>query len=729
MIYHRIAVNVPLSDGLLTYSYSEPLPPGTRVLVPFRNKTVVGVVWETDIAPDMDTARILSVQTAFMEEKPLPQSWRDLLAFTSRYYHYPTGQAVFAALPQGLKETRVVEMPQPPLFYALNEAGRAQTPPPSRFNKKAALWDALLSGGMTMAALKQVNAQAAKLIEDWAEQGWIETMEAAKPVLRSCNGQASHSEFVLNADQQKASDEIQTAFGKFQPFLLYGITGSGKTEVYFDAMAKVLAQGRQVLFLLPEINLTPQLLKRVEDRFADVPTAVLHSQMAAGKRTQDYLRAMLGQAKLVIGTRLAVFTPMDDVGLIVVDEEHDGSFKQDNELRYQARDLAVWRAKQSGCPVVLGSATPSLESWHKAQSGAYRLLQLTERAHTTAQLPQVDILNVGRLKLDNGFSPQALQLLKQNFEAGGMSLVYLNRRGFAPALFCGDCGHTFGCPNCSAKMVLHQRARQLRCHHCDHREPIPFKCPDCGNQDLTAVGHGTQRVEETLRAFLPKAAVVRVDRDSTAHKNDWADLYRRIADNEIDILVGTQMLAKGHDFARLNLVIVLNADGSLYSADFRAPERLFAELMQVSGRAGRADKPGKVLIQTQLPEHPVFAAVKVQDYAVFAENELNERQMFAMPPFGFQTAIRADAPRVADAMEFLNAAKETIAPLLPESVSQFGAAPMLMVRLAERERAQVFLESTSRQDLHRAVSLWVQVLQQNRDGKIRWSVDVDVQEA
>ncbi|WP_456093552.1 primosomal protein N' [Neisseria sp.] len=729
MIYHRIAVNVPLSDGLLTYSHSEPLPPGTRVLVPFRNKTVVGIVWETDIAPDMDTVRILSVQTAFVEEKPLPQSWRDLLSFTSRYYHYPTGQAVFAALPQGLKETRAVEMPQPPLFYALNEAGRAQTPPPARFNKKAALWDALLSGGMTMAALKQVNAQAAKLIEDWAEQGWIETTEAAKPALRPYHGQASHSEFVLNADQQKASDEIQTAFGKFQPFLLYGITGSGKTEVYFDAMAKVLAQGRQVLFLLPEINLTPQLLKRVENRFADVPTAVLHSQMAAGKRTQDYLRAMLGQAKLVIGTRLAVFTPMDDVGLIVVDEEHDGSFKQDNELRYHARDLAVWRAKQSGCPIILGSATPSLESWHKAQSGAYRLLQLTERAHAAAQLPQVEILNVGRLKLDNGFSPQALQLLKQNFEAGGMSLVYLNRRGFAPALFCGDCGHTFGCPNCSAKMVLHQRARQLRCHHCDHREPIPFKCPDCGNQDLTAVGHGTQRVEETLRAFLPKAAVVRVDRDSTAHKNDWADLYRRIANNEIDILVGTQMLAKGHDFARLNLVIVLNADGSLYSADFRAPERLFAELMQVSGRAGRADKPGKVLIQTQLPEHPVFAAVKAQDYAVFAENELNERQMFAMPPFGFQTAVRADAPRVADAMESLNAAKETLAPLLPESVSQFGAVPMLMVRLAERERAQIFLESTSRQDLHRAVSLWVQVLQQNRDGKIRWSVDVDVQEA
>ena len=721
MIYHRIAVNVPLSDGLLTYSHPNPIPQGTRVVVPFRNKAVVGIVWEADVAPDMDAARILGVRTTFLDEPPLPESWRDLLSFTARYYHYPAGQAVFAALPQGLKEARAVEMPQPPLFYALNEAGRAQTPPPSRFTKKAALWDALLSDGMTMTALKRVNAQAAKLVEGWTQQGWIETTEAAKPVLKT-------SQFVLNANQQAASDEIQTTFGRFQPFLLYGITGSGKTEVYFDAMAKVLAAGKQVLFLLPEINLTPQLLKRVENRFADVPTAVLHSQTAAGKRTQDYLRAMTGQAKLVIGTRLAVFTPMPDVGLIVVDEEHDGSFKQDNELRYHARDLAVWRAKQAGCPVVLGSATPSLESWHKAQGGAYRLLQLTERAHAAAQLPQVEILNVGRLKLDNGFSPQALQLLKQNYEAGGMSLVYLNRRGFSPALFCGDCGYTFGCPNCSAKMVLHQRARQLRCHHCDHREPVPFKCPDCGNQDLTAVGHGTQRVEETLRAFLPQAAVVRVDRDSTAHKNDWADLYRRIADNEIDILVGTQMLAKGHDFARLNLVVVLNADGSLYSADFRAPEKLFAELMQVSGRAGRADKPGKVLIQTQLPEHPVFAAVKAQDYTLFAENELNERRGFAMPPFGFQTAVRADAPRVADAMEFLNAAKETLAPLLPEGVSQFGAAPMLMVRLAERERAQIFLESASRQDLHRAVGLWVQVLRQNKDGKIRWSVDVDAQE-
>ncbi|WP_165090388.1 primosomal protein N' [Neisseria yangbaofengii] len=721
MIYHHIALNVPLSDGLLTYAYHEALPEGTRVVVPFRNKPQVGMVWANNVAPDIDARKIQSVQTAFTDEMPLPQDWRALLAFTARYYHYPLGQAVFTALPQGLKETKPAAVPDPPLLYSLNESGRVQTPPPERFHKKRAVWDALLSDGLTLPALKKIHAQAEKLSDEWAEQGWIDTFHAAAPKLMP-------SEHVLNAGQQHASQQIQTAFGQFRPFLLYGITGSGKTEVYFDAIAQVLAQGKQVLFLLPEINLTPQLLKRVQNRFAGVPAAVLHSRTAAGKRTQDYLRAMSGQAKLVIGTRLAVFTPMSEIGLIVVDEEHDSSFKQDNELRYHARDLAVWRAKQADCPIVLGSATPSLESWHKAQSGAYRLLELTERAHTAAQLPQVEILNVGRLKLDNGFSPQALKLLRQNFAAGGMSLVYLNRRGFSPALFCSDCGHIFGCPNCSAKMVLHQHVRQLRCHHCDHREPVPYKCPDCGNQDLTAVGHGTQRVEETLRNFLPQAKVVRVDRDSTSHKDDWADLYQRIAADDVDILVGTQMLAKGHDFARLNLVIVLNADGSLYSSDFRAPERLFAELMQVSGRAGRADRAGQVLIQTQLPDHAVFAAVKAQDYRRFAANELSEREMFAMPPFGFRTAIRADARNVAQAMDFLNDMKAVVQPLLQESVIQFGPAPMLMVRLAERERAQLFLESASRKDLHHAVSLWVQVLQQNRDHKIRWSVDVDVQD-
>ena len=377
----------------------------------------------------------------------------------------------------------------------------------------------------------------------------------------------------------------------------------------------------------------------------------------------------------------------------------------------------------------MGSATPSLESWHKARHGDYRLLSLSQRAHHAAALPQIVLADVRRQKLDNGFSAQALALLQQNHAQGGMSMVYLNRRGFAPALFCGDCGHTFGCPHCSAKMVLHQQARQLRCHHCDFRQPIPRICPDCGNQDLTAVGHGTQRVEETLRQALPGAAVVRVDRDSTARKQDWAQLYERIDAGAVDVLVGTQMLAKGHDFARLNLVLVLNADGSLYSADFRAPERLFAELMQVAGRAGRADAPGRVLVQTQLPDHAVFQALKAQDYPRFADAELAARQSLGLPPFAFVAAIRADAPSMSEAVAFLRLvmAEQANGFRLPETISQFGPVPMLMARLAGRERAQVFLESTQRRDLHHSIGLWRQLLRhfETTHRTIRWSIDVD----
>ena len=719
MIYHHIALNTPLANGILTYHYPTALPMGSRVEVSLRGKNRVGIVWANDVQPDIACHKILPIQQVFNEELCLPNTWRELLAFTARYYHYPLGQTVFTALPQGLKEAKAVNLPQLPVCYQLNESGKAQTPP--RFAKQKALWQALAGKQpLSLNTLKKIHSQAPKLLTEWQQQGWLTAHPTDFTILPSS--------YILNPEQQYATQQIQAAFHTFHPFLLYGITGSGKTEVYFQIMAQVLEQGKQVLFLLPEINLTPQLLKRIASRFADVPMAVLHSQMAAGKRTQDYLRALLGQAKLIIGTRLAVLTPLSNLGLIVVDEEHDTSFKQDNELRYHARDLAVWRAKQSHCPIILGSATPSLETWYKAQNGTYTLLSLTERAHAQAQPPQVEIFNVNRVKLENGFSPFALQLLKKNYQQGGMSLVYLNRRGFAPALFCSDCGHLFGCPNCSAKMVLHQRIRQLRCHHCNHYQVVPYQCPDCGNQDLTAIGQGTQRVEETLRTYLPQAQIARVDSDSTTNQHDWAALYQRIHNHEIDILIGTQMLAKGHDFARLNLVVVLNADGSLYSSDFRAPERLFAELMQVSGRAGRAEQIGKVLIQTQLPHHAVLSAVQAQDYRLFAQQQLIEREPFSLPPYGFQAAIRADAVHINDALQFLNNIKAITETLMPASVSVLGAVPMFMVRLAERERAQVFLESVSRKDLHHAVSLWQQVLPNHRDNTIRWSIDIDPME-
>ena len=717
--YLKIALNTPL--GLLTYSHPTPLPRGTRVLVPFINKTLAGIVWGSETQPEIAAHKIRAVQQVLSDEPPLPESWLALIEFAARYYHYPIGQTAFTALPQALRENQSAKIPQPETFYTLNELGKQQPEPPAHSHKQRALWQALFSGCLNLPALKKIHPQAARLINEYAAQNWLAISTQRQPAIPK-------SAHTLNAEQQTASCQIQAALGQFQPFLLHGITGSGKTEVYFDAMATALAQGKQVLLLLPEINLTPQLLQRVANRFPSLPTAVLHSQTAAGKRSQDYLRAMLGQAKLIIGTRLAVFTPLPDLALIVVDEEHDASFKQDNELRYHARDLAIWRAQQAACPIVLGSATPSLESWHKAQTGAYHLLTLPHRANPRAQLPHIQLLDIRSITLNNGISPLALKMLHDNHAQGGMSLVYLNRRGFAPALFCGDCGHTFGCPHCSAKMVLHQRARQLRCHHCDFRLPIPIACPDCGNQDLTAIGQGTQRIEDTLRAALPQAQIARVDRDSTSHQRDWRELYAAIHAGEIDVLVGTQMLAKGHDFARLNLVIILNADGSLFSSDFRAPERLFAELMQVSGRAGRAETAGRVLIQTRLPEHPVFAAVQAQNYPLFADHELAQRELFALPPYGFQAAIRADAPSQAEASQFLNDIRDCIAPTLPDNVHQFGAVPMQMARLAERERAQVFLESPSRKALHHALAQWEQVLAQYKSGNVRWHIDVDTQE-
>lgn len=718
MIFHHIALNTILPP--LTYSHTSEIATGTRVLVKLRGKLQVGIVWQTDVQPDIDVTKILPIIQVF-DDFRLPETWRELINFTARYYHYPLGQTVFTALPSLLKEPKAIELPEAPIFYTFNELGKQQTPPPKNHAKKLAIWQALNSGSLNLAALKKIHPKAKDFIQEYEQLGWLNATTATLPNIPP-------STHILNAEQIAAANAVKSHLSEFKTFLLHGITGSGKTEVYFDIMADVLSRGKQVLFLLPEINLTPQLLNRISQRFPDMPTAVLHSQTATGARGRDYLRAMLGQAKLVIGTRLSVFTPILDLGLIVVDEEHDNSFKQDNELRYNARDLAVWRARQAACPIVLGSATPSLETWHKAQSGAYTLLTLSHRANELARLPDIQTIDVRRVRLDNGFSPQALDLLKKNFANGGLSLVYVNRRGFAPALFCGDCGHTFGCPNCSAKMVLHQQVKQLRCHHCDFRQPVPRSCEECGNQDLTAIGFGTQRVEDTLKNALPNAKILRVDRDSTSRKRDWDDIYQQIHHHEIDVLVGTQMLAKGHDFARLNLVVVLNADGSLFSSDFRAPERLFAELMQVSGRAGRAEHAGRVFIQTQLPEHEVFSAVKAQNFAQFAAHELAQREAFGLPPFGFQAAVRADAPQMSEAVDFLNEIRDVIAPLLPENVWQMGAVPMLMARLAERERAQIFVESADRVALHRALSLWEQVLQQYRDHKIRWHIDVDCME-
>ncbi|XDZ51032.1 primosomal protein N' [Neisseriaceae bacterium CLB008] len=715
--YHQVAIDVPLYR-LFTYQASTELAPGTRVLVSFRGKTVCGLVWGHTDTLDVAAHKILPIQSVLADDAPMADAWRALIEFCARYYHHPLGQTAFTALPSGLKQHQSVTLLPPEQYFSLSPAGLTATPPPLAHARKHELWQALAQGPMPLTQLKRLHPQAAKTIDQWQADGWISAHSGP-------SGRILPSPHQLNPEQQQAVDQISASLGTFAPYLLFGVTGSGKTEVYFQVIAAALTRGLQVLFLLPEINLTPQLLARIQARFEHVDCVVLHSQTAAGERTQNYLAAQNGRAQLIIGTRLSVFTPLPQLGLIVVDEEHDGSFKQDNDLRYQARDLAVWRAKQSACPIILGSATPSLESWQHAKAGHYQLLTLSQRAHSAATLPDVLIEDVGRQFLDNGFSKKTLAALQHNHKEGGLSLVYLNRRGFAPALMCTDCGHSFGCPMCSAKMVFHRLAHHLRCHHCNHVEPVPTACPECGNQDLTAIGQGTQRVEETLQQALPKARIKRVDRDSTSKKNDWDVLYQQIQQQEIDVLVGTQMLSKGHDFGRLNLVVVMNADGGLYSPDFRASEHLFSELAQVSGRSGRAEHKGQVLIQTQVPDHPVFQALKAHDYVRFADEELANRKLFGFSPFQHSIAIKADAPLIHDAIKFLTELKAQLP--TPDTVFIMGPAPAFMVRLAGRERAQLFIEGPKRSALHQVAAAAEALLpflsKPYKD--LRWSIDVD----
>ena len=712
-IYHNIAVNRPL-EQLFTYAHDTPLPIGRRVVVPFNNTTQVGIVWQSDVTPEIEVDKILPIQTVFDDEPLLPQQWIDLIEFSARYYHYPLGAAAFVALPTAMRQPEKLSLPKIEEYWTLSDLGRQTTPP--RYPKQLVLWNALFSGSLNRQMAKQIHTDANKYLQQWLALGYLKIADKPQPVVLE-------QKIKLNTEQEMAVQTVLQKQDTFAPFLLWGITGSGKTEVYFEMMAEVIKNGGQALFLVPEINLTAQLLDRLQRRFPAVETAVLHSGSAKTARSWDYLRAMNGTAKIIVGTRLSIFTPIPHLSLIVVDEEHDNSYKQDKDLRYNARDLAVWRAKYANCPVVLGSATPSLESFQAAQNNRYRLITMKNRANPNARLPEIEIFDVKRQKLNNGLSDKALNLLEENLRNQGLSLVYINRRGFAPALFCGDCGYSFSCPNCSAKMVVHKYQRVLRCHHCDHKIAIPKACPDCGNQDLTAVGYGTQRIEETLKKYFQAAQILRIDSDTIARKDDWSKARQAIEDGTADIIIGTQMLAKGHDFGRLNLVIVVNADGSLYSADFRAVEHLFAELMQVAGRAGRADRAGKVFIQTQLPHNPLFLFLKNQDYQAFADNELAQRKQFNAPPTVYAAAIRADAVKIQDALSLLNNALQNFR--LPEQVTVYGPAPQLMTRLAGRERVQLFLESPNRQALHAAVTQFSQQLNDSISGDIRVSIDID----
>ncbi len=548
------------------------------------------------------------------------------------------------------------------------------------------------------------------------------------PARRTVRRRATSGERVvpeLTAGQAAAVAAIDVAQG-FSAHLLFGVTGSGKTEVYLRLIEQVLAAGRQVLLLVPEINLTPQLESRVRARFPDCEVVALHSELAEAARERHWRAAFAGEAGIVLGTRLAVFTPMPRLGLIVVDEEHDASFKQQDGMRYSARDVAVVRAHQANVPIVLGSATPSLESWANALGGRYRRVDLPERANPEACLPTIHLLDTRKMVLEEGIGAPVVAAIEERLARGEQSLVFLNRRGYAPVLACPACGWVSGCKRCAANMVLHLADRRLRCHHCGFEARIPQACPTCGNQDIHPFGRGTQRLEAWLRERFPAARVLRVDRDSVKSRKQWEIVLERIHGGDADLLVGTQMLAKGHDFPKLTLVGVLGADAALFAADWRAPERLFAQLMQVAGRAGRAELRGEVLIQTQYPDHPLYAALVAQDYPGFATTLLREREQAGFPPYSYQAILRAEAPLMADAMAFLANASALSKMAECPDIMVYDPIPMKMARLANLERAQLLVESASRPALQAFLPRWREAIERVKaPARLRWHIEVD----
>ncbi|MBC3832534.1 primosomal protein N' [Undibacterium amnicola] len=667
-IYLTIALDTPL-DRLFDYRWEpvadEALPQvGQIAWLPFGRQEIAGLILAVGSQTEVPADKIKSVLAVRHQCPALDSRWIDLCRFAADYYQRPLGEVAIPALPKNLRVPKATSL--------------------DRNLKKLA---------------KLAPAQDASAVQEPA----------------------------LNAQQQTAVDVI-SANTAFTAYLLHGVTGSGKTEVYLQTAARVLAQSQQtqVLILVPEINLTPQLEGNIRNRFPGLQIATLHSGMAEGERLLHWLAAHTGQARIILGTRLAILSSLPHLKLIVIDEEHDPSYKQQEGLRYSARDLAVWRAHQLGIPVVLGSATPSLETWQHAKAGRYQKLELSERAVQAAVLPIVKIINTEREKPSEGLTQRLVSAIRQRLEKGEQSLLFLNRRGYAPVIHCDACGWISNCTRCTAHLVMHKLDKKLRCHHCGLEQRIPRACPTCGNIDLQPLGRGTQRLEEGLQVLFPEARVFRIDADSTRLKGSAEAAFDTVHRGEVDILIGTQMVAKGHDFKNLTLVAALNPDSALFSQDFRASERLFAQLMQVAGRAGRAaQKEGgnasEVLIQTRYPDHPLYHALMAHNYPGFADDLLEERQQAAMPPFIYQALLRAEAKELETAILFLKDAANCTP---HHGITINDPIPMTMTRVHNVDRAQLLVESTSRPALQAFLKEWITDLRALKS-RVKWGVEID----
>ncbi|SHE63070.1 replication restart DNA helicase PriA [Modicisalibacter ilicicola DSM 19980] len=705
--------------------------PGLRVRVPLGRREVIGIIVECRDTSDFEFSALKPV-SACLDSDPLPADWLWLCHFTARYYQHPLGDTLHQALPVLLRQGRPLEA-RTRERWRVTAAGRdAETSRLGRARRQAELLELLRQHprGVIGSVISAQGFGRAQL-KGLADKGLAECRE--EPLTASAapsgGGLLAEPALVLNREQAGALAALHQELDRFHACLLQGVTGSGKTEVYLQLIEAVIARGRQALVLVPEIGLTPQTLARFRRRFR-VPVVALHSGLTEAERLDAWEAARAGRAPIVIGTRSAVFTPLARPGVIVVDEEHDNSFKQQDGLRYHARDLAIVRAQRDDIPVVLGSATPSLESLVQARSGHYRHLFLTRRAshHAPARLELVDLR--GR-PTQGGLIPPCIEAIGNTLDAGSQVLVFINRRGFAPTLACHACGWLAECRHCDARMTLHRQPPRLICHHCERQSRLPEACPDCASADLRPLGTGTERSEEALSALFPKVPVHRIDRDSTRRKDALEQMFAEVHRGEPCLLIGTQMLAKGHHLPHVTLVVVVNADAGLYASDFRALEHSAQLLTQVAGRAGRAERPGRVMVQTLHPDDPHLRLLAESGYDALAEMLLEERRLAALPPYRRMALIRFESPQEAEATALAGSAATALRAWLGQrslDVNCLGPAPAPMERRQNRYHVQLMLSAARRSSLHEASAFLADWLERSREARrVRWSIDIDPQ--
>jgi primosomal protein N' (replication factor Y) len=708
----------------------EDLKPGIRLLVPFGKRQVVGILLQVVNATDVEPQKLKESTRSLDTEPVITPGIMKICRWAAGYYQHPLGDVLSHAMPALLKNPDKVPLPPVPMLTISAKGKNTDLSTMKRSPKQSTILGQLmqLSHPVHTDTLRSlgIRGPSLKALVDKGLLKWIQVARKPASWQQQSATLVNESPYSLTAEQAAAVNIISAGIGSHGCYLLDGITGSGKTEVYLRVIESVLKKGRQALVLVPEIGLTPQTVNRFKGRF-NVPLVVLHSSLNDQERLNAWVSAKEGEAAIIIGTRSAVFTPLRHPGAIVVDEEHDASYKQQEGFRYSARDLAVMRGREESIPVILGSATPSLETIHNANRKRYHELRLTQRAGS-ASPPVFNLLDIKNRHLDCGFSDPLTRMVRDHLEQGNQVLVFLNRRGFAPTLICHHCGWIANCKRCDARLTVHKRSNSLRCHHCNAYTGIPVQCPGCNTSQLIPLGIGTERTESALNRLFPDYRVIRIDRDTTRRKSAMSDILSDVDAGNPCVLVGTQMLAKGHHFPNVTLVAIMDIDAGLFSADFRAIEKMGQLILQVSGRSGRAEKPGQVAIQTHFADHPLLTTIINNGYRAFAQQTLKERRETRLPPFSFLAVIRAQATDQARPTEFLQSVKQLANSLIStdQQVETFGPIPSIMEKRAGKFRAQLLIQSNSRNHLGKLLAGLINRTEQlNIGSRVRWSIDVD----